>query len=151
MKYCPTCGAQVEDDATGCPHCGTVFSSYAETPNYPYDPADHTAGFSAQEIHEAKLPSALAYLLGPIGIIIALLLEPNSAVVRFHVNEAIKLTICEILLSLVTALLCWTIVVAIVGGIALTVLFVIQIICVVRVLQDKVVEAPLVNKIGFLK
>ena len=152
MKYCPTCGAEVDDSAALCPQCGALFANYAQpAPAYAYDPTDHTAEFSAKDISDAKLPSALAYLLGPVGIIIALLLEPNSTCVRFHVREAIKLTICEILCGLITALLSWTIVVAIVGGIALMVLMVVQLICVIRVLRNKVTEAPIINKFTFLK
>ena len=149
MKYCPNCGAQVEDYAASCPLCGSNFAPYTGAPAF--DPSDHTAEYSAQEISEQKLPSVLAYLLGPIGMIVALLFSPNSDLVRFHVREAMKLLVCELLLTLATSLLFWTVIVGIIGGIALLALAVVEIICVVRVLQGKVTNAPLVDKIAFLK
>ena len=149
MKYCPNCGAQVEDYAASCPQCGSNFAPYTGAPAF--DPSDHTAEYSAQEISEQKLPSVLAYLLGPIGMIVALLYSPNSGLVRFHVHEAMKLLVCEFLVSLATGLLFWTVIVGILGGIALLVLAVVEIICIIRVLQGKVTEAPLVNKVSFLK
>lgn len=46
-----------------------------------------------------------AYLLGPIGIIIALLIARDSAYTAFHVRQALKLTICSVVLELMAAVL----------------------------------------------
>lgn len=64
---------------------------------------DHSAEFSAKDISENKVSAIAAYLLGPIGIIIALLLARDSAYTAFHVRQALKITICSVLLELFAA------------------------------------------------
>ena len=55
----------------------------------PYvDPKDHTAEFTPQDISEHKVFAMLPYLLGTIGIIIALLAAKDSKYIMFHVREA---------------------------------------------------------------
>lgn len=46
-----------------------------------------------------------AYLLGPIGIIIALLAARDSAYTAFHVRQALKITVCSIVLEIIAAVL----------------------------------------------
>ena len=147
MKICPNCGAQVEDGASFCTGCGYSFAG-----NVPatFDPADHTAEFAPEDIRENKLLAMAVYLLSAVGVIIALLAAPNSAYVRFHVKEALKLMICEVLVGLITAVLAWTVIVAILGGIAVIVLVVVQIICFVRVCKGQAKQAPILDKIDFL-
>lgn len=147
MKICPNCGAQVEDGASFCTGCGYSFAG-----NVPatFDPADHTAEFAAEDIRENKLLAMAVYLLSAVGVIIALLAAPNSAYVRFHVKEALKLMICEVLVGLITAVLAWTVIVAILGGIAVIVLLVVQVICFVRVCKGQARQAPIIDKIAFL-
>ena len=147
MKICPNCGAQVEDGASFCTGCGYSFAG-----NVPatFDPADHTAEFAAEDIRENKLLAMAVYLLSAVGVIIALLAAPNSAYVRFHVKESLKLMICEVLVGLITAVLAWTVIVAILGGIAVIVLLVVQVICFVRVCKGQARQAPIIDKIAFL-
>ena len=147
MKICPTCGAQVEDSASFCTVCGYSFSGNAPMT---MDPLDHTAEFDPADIRENKLLAMVVYLMSAVGIIIALLAAPNSAYVRFHVRESLKLLICEMLLGFITALLAWTVIVAILGAIALVVLLVVQVICFVRVCKGQAKQAPIISKIGFL-
>ena len=52
MKFCPTCGTQLDDAAVVCTNCGANLGmpqqpAYAAAPVIP--PYDHTAEFSAQE------------------------------------------------------------------------------------------------------
>ena len=69
----------------------------------PYvDPKDHTAEFTPQDISEHKVFAMLPYLLGTIGIIIALLAAKDSKYIMFHVREALKLTVCAILVGIVS-------------------------------------------------
>ena len=96
MKYCPKCGAQMEDNAAFCPNCG----NNAQPTNSPYqapvyaapepDPFDHTGEFDAQDISENKVLCMLVYLMGAIGIIYALLAGKDSKYVAFHVRQALK-------------------------------------------------------------
>ena len=82
---------------------------------------------------------------------IGLLAAKDSAFVKFHVRQAVKLMICELLLTLIVAFLFWTIIVPLAGGICLVILGVVQIICFFRAAAGKAIEPPIVKGIGFLK
>lgn len=62
-----------------------------------------SADFNEKDISENKGSAIAAYLLGPIGIIIALLIARDSAYTAFHVRQALKITICSVLLELFAA------------------------------------------------
>lgn len=66
---------------------------------------DHSAEFNEKDISENKVSAIAAYLLGPIGIIIALLIARDSAYTAFHVRQALKMTICSVILELFAAAL----------------------------------------------
>ena len=154
MKLCPKCNTQLEDSAAFCPNCGTQFipnATVTQQPYVPVDSSDHTAEFDAADIQENKLFAAICYLFSYFGIIIALLAAKDSPFVRFHIRESLKLTICSTILSLLILVLFWTIIVPIVGGIAATVLLVVEIICFFRVCKGQAKEAPIVKNLGFLK
>ena len=91
MKICPTCNAQLPDDATFCSACGTAIAAAAPAPEQAaapeqtaapeqaapvytqpapqYAPApvvnpyDHTAEFDADDISENKCYAMLIYLM----------------------------------------------------------------------------------------
>ena len=154
MKLCPKCNTQLEDSAAFCPNCGTQFipnATVTQQPYVPVDSSDHTAEFDAADIQENKLFAAICYLFSYFGIIIALLAAKDSPFVRFHIRESLKLTICSTILSLLILVLFWTIIVPIVGGIAATVLLVVEIICFFRALKGRAVEAPIIKGLNFLK
>lgn len=52
----------------------------------PVDPYDHTAEFSQKDISDNKVIAMLVYLMGAVGIIIALLASSESPYVSFHVR-----------------------------------------------------------------
>ena len=93
----------------------------------------------------------LVYLFGAIGIIIAMLSAKDSAYVNFHVRQAIKFMIVEVLISLITALTFWTFIVPILAGIALIVLVVLEIICFFQVCSGKAKEPAIIRSLNFLK
>ena len=93
----------------------------------------------------------LVYLLGTMGIIIALLAARDSNYIAFHVRQAMKITVTTILTIIVTAILCWTIIVPIAAGIFLTVIYVIKIICFFQICSGKAKEPAIIRSIGFLK
>ena len=117
----------------------------------PYvDPKDHTAEFTPQDISEHKVFAMLPYLLGTIGIIIALLAAKDSKYIMFHVREAIKLTVCAILVGIVSLLLCWTVIVPMAGGVCAIIILVVKIICFFQICSGKAKEAAIVSSFGFL-
>lgn len=144
MKICPACRYTVSDDAQFCTRCGTPFAVQTEptsastdnaappSPTQPYaytpvqNPYDHTADFDAQDITDNKLYASLPYLLGVFGIIISLMIAKSSAFVMFHVRQALKLILAEVLLAAATVLLVWTVIAPMLGGCAALVLLVLQ-------------------------
>ncbi len=151
MKTCNNCGAQVEDVAKFCPECGFKFGAIAEPRAVVTDVYDHTSEFSPEDIADNKLYAILMYCVSLMGIIIGLLAAGDSPYVRFHVKQSLKLFICEVILGLITAALFWTIIVGIVGSIAIVVLAIVNIICLVNACKGLAKEPPIVCKIGFLK
>ena len=111
---------------------------------------DHTNEFDAEDISKNKIFAMLVYLLDFMGIIIALLAGP-SEYVRFHVRQALKFTVVEVLTAICIAVLVWTILVPIAGAIFLLVLLVIKIICFIQVCKGKACEPAIIRSIGFLE
>lgn len=167
MKTCPNCQNQINDAAMFCPNCGTQFGAnpqpnpYQQAPNYnqppygyapqpAYDPYDHTAEFDAKDISDNKVISMLVYLMGPIGILIALLASSSSPYAGFHVRQALKFTVVEILVGILTALLAFTIIVPIAGAIFLVILTVIKFICFFQICSGKAKEPSIIRGLKFL-
>lgn len=155
MAICPKCGHPIPDDSKFCVSCGAQLDPNAQpapvsAPTMA-DPADHTAEFTKEDISQNKIMAMAAYILGTVGIIIALLAAPQSPYAAFHSRQALKLDILTILLSLVTAVLCWTVIVPIVAGIAALALLVIRIICFFQVCSGKAKDAALIGSLPFFK
>lgn len=68
-------------------------TNYGKTANY-------SSQFASNDISENKVSAIAAYLLGPIGIIIALLIARDSAYTAFHVRQALKITISSVILEI---------------------------------------------------
>lgn len=163
MKNCPVCNNAIDDNATFCPICGSAQNNGAapnngfapqggyQAPAPVVDPYDHTAEFDAKDISDNKVISMLVYLMGAIGIVIALLASNTSPYAAFHVRQALKFTVVEILATIVTALLCWTFIVPIAYGIFAVVLLVIKFICFFQVCSGKAKEPAIIRSLGFLR
>lgn len=164
MKICPNCQAQLDDAAAFCTNCGTHFAAPAQPQGQPQtqyappqqaytapDPFDHTAEFDPKDISDNKVFAMLGYLLGTIGIIIALLASHSSAYAMFHVRQALKFTVVNILMTIAAAVLCWTFIVPIAAAIMYCVLFVIKIICFFSICSGKAKEPAIIRSLGFLK
>ena len=181
MKMCPNCRNQINDEAVFCPICGTAIGvepqfqpqetprpiyeystesqpAPAFTPPVPYvDPYDHTKEFDIRDISENKVAVMLMYLLGPLGILIALLAAGNSMYVAFHVKQAMKLTVAEILGALalvVAAYILWSIRLRVfmlfVVAIAVIGLIALHLLCFFLVSKGKAKEVYLVRSLKFL-
>lgn len=172
MIKCPNCKNEVTDEAAFCPVCGNALNTIPgydpdfhpevkpnPAPVYPVytpvqpvpDPFDHTGEFEQEDIRENKLVSMLVYLLDFVGIIIALLMGTHSDYTHFHIRQSMKFTVVEILLTLASLVLCWTIFVPIAGAIILFALMVIKFISFIQVCSGKAMEPFVIRSIGFLK
>lgn len=176
MKVCPNCGAKCSDESAFCGECGTEVvqqpndiayqqqSQPQPQPNFNqnqqpyvrptvpmYNPYDHTSEFDPRDISDNKVIAMLCYLMGTVGIIIALLAASSSKYAAFHVRQALKFTVVNILMSIVTILLCWTIIVPIVYLIMKIVLWVVKIICFFQICSGKAKEPAVIKGLGFLR
>lgn len=181
MKMCPNCRNQINDEAVYCPICGSAVgaapqyqqrapqfeppynTTYTQPPvptaPVPYvDPYDHTAAFDAADISENKVLAMIVYLLGPVGVMIALLAANGSEYVAFHVRQALKLTVAEILgvLALaVIAFLMWNLrmraLMSFVVAVGLIGLVALHLISFFQVCKGKSKEVYIVRNLRFLK
>ena len=99
MKICPNCHAQLDDSSIFCTSCGTQFGAVPPQPAFApaYDPYDHTAEFDPKDISDNKVFAMICYLMGFIGIIVALLATNSSKYAMFHVRQALKIEVASIL------------------------------------------------------
>lgn len=168
MKICPNCHNQLDDAAVFCSNCGAQFTAnpqpnpYQQAPNYgaqppygyapapAYDPYDHTSEYDAKDISENKVISMLVYLMGAVGIVIALLASNTSPYAGFHVRQALKFTVVEILVSLISVVLAFTFIVPIAGVIFLAVLNIVKFICFFQICGGKAKEPAIIRNLKFL-
>lgn len=170
MKQCPNCGQMLEDAATYCFNCGAQMYA-AQQPVYQaaqqqyvpqVDPFDHTAEFTKEDISDNKVISMLVYLMGWVGIIIALLASSTSKYAGFHVRQALKFTVVETLLpialgvgALVNIIPILGQIVYILAAIAAIVLyvtfFVLKIMCFFQICDGKAKEPAIIRNLKFLK
>ena len=163
MKVCPKCGLRLEDHMQVCPRCNHSFEpreyrddpGYRDNggyrpapPQYAPDPFDHTHEFAPQDVSRNKVFALAGYLLGFIGIVIALLYSKESPYLKFHIHQAMKITVTQALLVLVFCipLLGW-----LAGWVCSVILYVVQWICVFRTASGKSMEVPILKKYEFLK
>ncbi len=158
MKQCPKCGAALNDEAVFCTNCGTACGTPAgQQPAYepPYQPPvmpyDHTAEFDPKDVSENKLLCMVAYLLGKIGIIIAMLSRTSSPYAAFHIRQAMKFAVAETLVTIVGVVLCFTLIIPIAAAIAYLVLLVIRIICFFQVCLNQAKEPVIIRSIPIWK
>ena len=151
MKICPKCQSQLDDNAAFCSNCGAQFAAPQAQYATIYDPYDHTSEFDQKDISDNKVISMLVYLMGWIGIVIALLGSHSSPYVSFHVRQALKFCVVEMLMAICVALLFWTFIVPIAFAIMEIVLFVIKIICFLQICSGKAKEPAIIRSLKFLK
>ena len=122
-----------------------------QAPQPSYDPYDHTAEFTTKDISENKVIARLCYLMGTFGVVLALLGSHNSPYAAFHVRQALKFRVMNILLGIVALLLCFTVIVPILCGILALVLLIVRIICFFSICNGKAKEPPIIRSFGFLR
>jgi uncharacterized membrane protein len=158
----------IEDAAIFCGNCGAQQNE--QQPAYQsiqqYTPAadafDHTAEFTSEDISSNKVISMLVYLLGWIGIVIALLASNTSKYVAFHVRQALKFVVVETLTGVILGVgvviciipvLGWiAYILAALGAIVLFgIFFVLKIICFFQICKGQAKEPPIIRDLKFLK
>ena len=146
MKFCPNCRITFDDSASNCSQCGAPLMTVPNTAAA--DPTDHTAEFDPADIHDNKLFAMMPYIFSLVGMLIAVVIGQKSPYTMFHVKQALKIQILAFISVIFS-------IVPIIGWIATSVCMIIavvvEIICFVRVCQNKAIEAPIASKFGFLK
>ena len=150
MKFCPNCGSPLEEGAVTCAKCGEPLNVQAAPVPY-VDPTDHTGEFEAADISDNKVVAMLPYLMGVVGLIIALLARSDSPYAKFHISQYLKICVCEAIIAICSAVLCWTFLVPIAGGICVIILLVVRVICFFQICKGQAKEPAIVSKLGFLK
>ena len=171
MKNCPVCNAQLNDEAVFCTQCGApqqatgaqqAPDAQQAQPNYsapqnayaPYaapvyaDPFDHTAEMDPKDVSDNKVFAMAIYLLGWIGILIALLANKDSAYLSFHTRQALKIEVAS-------ALSIFLNIVPLLGQIAFAIcaviILVVKIIAFFQICGGKSKEPAIIRSMGFMK
>ena len=120
----------------------------AYTPAPAIDYSDHTAEFDQADISENKVFAMVPYLLGFIGIIIALIASHDSKYVGFHVRQALKLEITLVLSAFFSIIpfLGW-----LATGVCSAIILVLTIIAFFQVCSGKAKEPAIIKGLKFLK
>ena len=153
----PTGGENYDEPAMPAVFVGGAEEEAVPEPEEPYTyrlegPTwDHTDEFDEKDISDNKVTAMAAYLLGPLGVIIALLAGQNSPFAEFHMRQGLKFVVVESLLSIIAVLLCWTVIVPVAAAILCIILGVVKIIAFVSVCKGRAVEPPIIRSLGFLR
>lgn len=150
MKVCPQCRISYNDSETVCGKCGGALMTIEmqPAPAAPADVTEHTAEFDPADISQNKVVAMVPYLLGWIGIIIALLASGTSPYASFHVRQALKIQICSVLAGFlaIIPILGW-----IAMGICAILAVVINLIGFFDVCRGMAREPLIISKFGFLR
>ena len=126
------------------------------------DPRDHTSEYDAKDISDNKVFAMLPYLLGIFGIIIALIASKESKFTRFHVAQALKITVVEVLMIIILFIASVILIIPYAGivlfgiiavafSVCSIILFVLSIIAFFDVCKGKAREIAIICNFKFLK
>lgn len=130
---------------------------YQPNPGYnpyvpPVDPYDHTSEFDTKDISDNKVVCMLIYLAGYLGILVALLLAGTSDYVGFHLRQALKIEVVNLLLTIVAVVgMILLFIPTVIAGILMAALLVVKIICFFQICKGQAKEAYIVRSLGFMK
>lgn len=178
MAFCTKCGAQVPDGSAFCTSCGATIGAAAPQQAAPQqqtapvpapapqqqqqqqyqqyqqyqqaapNPYDHTAEFDPKDISDNKVIAMATYLLGFIGIIIALIASRDSKYAAFHVRQALKLEVSSALcvFLMIIPFLGW-----IAAFVGICIIEVLGIIAFFQVCGGKAKEPAIIRSFPFMK
>lgn len=136
--FCQKCGTQIPEGDHYCPVCGEPAGFAPKTPSV----SDHSAMFTAEDSSKTRLLSALCYL-NFIFIIIALLLEPDSKFLRYHINQSLVLTVFAFLCGIVMIVPVVGWIAGVIGSVAAVVFTIMGI---VRAINREAKDLPIIGK-----
>lgn len=153
MKICPRCNTHMDDGKMYCPICGNPMESiHAENQWNQWESLyEYSERFDPKDISDNKIMAMLPYLMGTIGIIIALLASRQSAYTYFHVRQAVKMKVTQLLLAISSIVLCWTLIVPLAAIVCNIIIFVLQIIAFFQVCSGQAKEPAIIKDLPFLK
>ena len=156
MKQCPHCGSLLEDEATVCTNCGTPLSGETRqyyTQDFYSDISvyDHTPEFSADDVSDNKVVCMAAYLMGALGIIIASIVGKGSKYAEFHIKQALKITVVDVILTIFGVIFVWTFIIPMVAIVCLIITFVLRLIAFFQVCRGRAVEPSIIRDLSFLR
>ena len=113
--------------------------------------SDYTHTFNQEDISKNKVFALGVYLMGILGIIIAMLAAQKSPFAMFHAREAMKLQLTTLLFALITIVLAFTIVIPILYLVWMIIALVLTIICFVRAAKGQAKLVPIIGNMGMFK
>ncbi len=166
MANCKSCGSVLPENANNCPNCGAQVTTASDAINNAanaigeqykkIEGADTTAQYDQAELKENKVIFVLAYLW--ILFFLPLVACPDSKAGKFHANQGLLLLITGIILGVACSILgaClafipfgW-IITSIVSSVVGLFTLILAIIGIVNVINNRVVELPLIGKINLI-
>ena len=151
MRNCPNCNFPNPDESAFCTNCGAPLNGQpAYQPTFVPNPYDHTGDFDEKDIKDNKLFAMCGYLFSVGGILLALLAAKDSPYTMFHVRQALKFAVLNLLITLAMGVLAFTFVVPAAGIVLLVMLLVVRFVAFVNVCKGKAIEPWLVRSMSFL-
>lgn len=136
--FCPKCGTQIPENDHYCPTCGEPVGTAAKAPAE----TDHTAMFEPEDIERSRYLAGFCYF-SVLFVILALLLEPNSKFIRYHINQAVVLYVFGILCGLVAIVPFIGWIASVIGAVACIVFTVMGII---HAVKGQAIDLPIIGK-----
>lgn len=112
---------------------------------------DHTDEFKAKDVSDNKVTAMAAYVLGALGVIIAMFAGKESPYASFHMRQGLKFVVLEAVISIISVILCWTFIVPAAGMIVIIILGIAKIISFISVCKGRAIEPPIIRSLKFMK
>ena len=111
---------------------------------------DKTELFSEEEVTEYRLTAVLIYLMGIPGVFLALITDKNSAYIRFHMKEELKIATVTAFLSVIAIIFFWSFVIPVICIAGIIICCTVNLISAYRTLKGKSENAVLIRNLSIL-